>query len=284
MTSTTDRAPADRLLMTEERSWTARDAVIYALGVGAGAKDRQAELPQTCEEDPELQVIPSYGTVLARRAEGLLEHLGVDRTTAKIVHGEQHLELHRDIPAHGTLHATSRIVACSTKSTGTVVWARTEASHEGRPLLTSHSASFVRGASLSPFGTAPDLPTAEFELGPGVRTIEQATRPEQALWYRLSGDLNPLHVDDDVARDAGFEVPILHGLCTFGFATRHLMSTVPDGHRLRRIGGRFRGPVLPGEGLTTRLRWDTASSATFDVVSTSGVQAISRGYAEVVAL
>lgn len=279
MGETTRRVTKDLLGMSEQRTWSARDSVIYALGVGAGAEQRQADLRYTCEESPELEVVPSFGTVLARRVDGLLEQIGVDRSTAKIVHGEQHLELHTDIPVSGTIRVTSRVVACLAKATGAVVWTRTDASLADKPLLTSHSASFVRDAAPVPFGAAPELPTEEFDHRPGTESVEQETRPEQALWYRLSGDLNPLHVDEAFARGAGFDIPILHGLCTFGFATRHLMSTAPAGHRLRRIGGRFRAPVTPGERLTTRFRAGVDGDVEFDVVSSSGAQAISRGYA-----
>lgn len=275
-------APQGPPEVTVERAWTRRDAVIYALGVGAGGLDRVAELPYCLEEEPELAVLPTYGTVLARRGEGLLEALGVDRATAQIVHGEQHLAIHRPIPPEGTLQAVSRLVACVPKRRGTVVWAQTDAVLADKPLLTSWSASFVRGAVLDGFGLAPDLPSTELDpAADDVVSVEQGTQQEQALWYRLSGDLNPLHTDDAVARRGGFEVPILHGLCTFGFAARHLLSRAGSGSGLLRIGGRFRSPVLPGERLRTRIWEGEAGRRAFDVVSSSGAIAISRGYAEV---
>lgn len=256
-----------------EVSWTSEDCLLYALGVGAGSLDPTGpELPFTTENSAGVpqQALPTLPVVLA--APGSWRQAIGDYDPAMLVHGEQFVEVHAPLPTEGTASVTTRITGVYDKGSGAVVETETIGVASGRPLYTLRSAVFIRGAGgwggergPSRRPTRPDRPADA--------TVTYPTRLDQALLYRLSGDRNPLHSDPAFAARAGFERPILHGLCTFGFTGRALLHARcgSDPQRFVAMGGRFSRPVLPGETLTVEI-WDLADGeAAFRTSTPAGV-------------
>jgi acyl dehydratase len=262
------------------RSWDSKDALLYAVGVGAGLGDPLQELEFTTEncEGIEQQVLPTFGVLIAQARTG--RDLG-DFDRAMLVHAEQYVELHRPLPVAGTVRTTSTVTGIYDKGSGALVVTENVAvdAGTGEPLVTSRGSTFIRGEGGfgGPRGTEPpwELP----DRAPD-RAVVRETRPEQALLYRLSGDRNPLHVDPKFAARGGFSQPILHGLCTYGVTGRALLRAVCDGDptRFRSMSGRFSRPVLPGEPLTVSI-WlaGDGESAQFQTTRTDGTVVIDRG-------
>ncbi|MDH6215299.1 MaoC/PaaZ C-terminal domain-containing protein [Streptomyces pseudovenezuelae] len=248
---------------TGEITWTSKDVQLYHLGIGAGrpATDPD-ELRYTLES--RLHVLPSFATVAGSGAPGVISGLslpGIDVELAKVLHGGQTLELHRPIPATGTATTTGRIAAVYDKGKAAVLVMRTEVADADGPLWTNDSQIFVRGEG----GWGGDRgPSARLDPPSGEpdRTVERGIREDQALLYRLSGDWNPLHADPEFAKVAGFERPILHGLCTYGMTLKAVVDTLLDGDvgRVRAYSTRFAGVVYPGETLRIRM-WRQDGSA-----------------------
>jgi acyl dehydratase len=243
-------------------AWDTKDVQLYHLGIGAGANpDRNSpatdpdELRYTLES--RLHVLPSFATVAGAGSPGVINSLsmpGIDVDLARVLHGGQSLTVHRPLPARGTATATGRIAAVYDKGKAAVLVMRTEVADDEGPLWTSDAQIFVRGeggwggdrgpsARLDPPGGEPD------------RTVERPVREDQALLYRLSGDLNPLHADPEFAKRAGFDRPILHGLCTYGITLKAVVDTLLGGDvtRVRAYSTRFAGVVYPGETLRIRM-------------------------------
>jgi acyl dehydratase len=239
-------------------SWTSKDALLYAVGVGAGNE----ELAFTTENSHDIsqRVLPTMAAVIGAGISGAISKIGAF-DFAMLVHGEQSFVQHREIPVEGSLTATGRITGIYDKGSGAVVAVEGECVDDatGELLLTVGSAIFIRGeggwgGDRGPSGDRNAAP----ERAPD-HWVTYATRPDQALTYRLSGDRNPLHSDPWFATLAGFDRPILHGLCTYGFTGRALLHTMcaSDPARFRSMEGRFASPVFPGEELTIEM-WETA--------------------------
>lgn len=240
---------------TTALTWGHKDIQLYHLGIGAGipATDPD-ELRYTLES--ELHVLPSFATVAGGRMAlaGGLNGPGIDVDLAAVLHGGQTVEVHRPIPVTGDATQTSRVAAVYDKGKAAVIVLRTEAADADGPLWTCDSRIFVRGEGgfggergpserLEPPAREPD------------RTVERAIREDQALLYRLSGDWNPLHADPGFAKVAGFEKPILHGLCSYGMVLKAVVDTELGGDvaRVRSYTTRFAGVVYPGETLRIRM-------------------------------
>jgi len=258
-----------------EVSWSSKDALLYALGVGAGVSDATGfELEFTTEnsEGVDQRVLPTFPVVLAA-SRGINRALGTF-DPAMLVHGEQSVALHRVIPTEGTVESVTSITGVFDKGSGALVVTETTASDvvTRDALWTTTSAAFIRGEG----GWGGDRgPAREFSVPDRSpdHTVVYSTRPDQALLYRLSGDRNPLHSDPRFAARAGFDRPILHGLCTFGFTGRALLHACcgSDPSRFESMAGRFSKPVFPGEELTVSV-WETSSgSALFQTMTPSGV-------------
>jgi acyl dehydratase len=242
-------------------NWTATQAMTYALGVGA-SDDGDPGLAFTTENSTGIaqQVLPTFAVVVTPGTPPIA--IGTfDRTMS--VHGEQSLILHQPFPPHGTGHATSRIAGIHDKRSGALVVRETAlTAADGSLLATLRTGQFIRGEGG--FGGDPG-PREAWELPSRApdHVSRQATRSDQALLYRLSGDRNPLHSDPVVARRAGFAGPILHGLCTFGFIGRAVLAMVDfDPARFRSLKVRFAAPVMPGETLRTSF-WIDGGTITF---------------------
>jgi acyl dehydratase len=252
-----------------------------ALGVGAGADDPEDELAFTTENSDGVvqEVLPTMAVVLVAGG-GVWKRVG-SFDPAMLVHGEQAIELHRPLPVEGVARSTTRIAAIHDKGSGAVVVTETEAvdAATGEPLFTNRSSAFIRGEG----GFGGDRGPSGARLVPEDRepdeVVRYVTRRDQALLYRLSGDRNPLHSDPAFARRAGFDRPILHGLCTYGFTGRALLHSVCGGDpsRFRSMEGRFSSPVWPGDTLTVSV-WRTGDGeAAFRTARDDGTVVLDQG-------
>jgi acyl dehydratase len=245
-------------------SWSERDTMLYALAVGMGSDplDRN-ELPFVYEKN--LKALPTLAAVVAWGAGITAERLGLDRR--QTLHGEEAVTLHRPIPCTGEVIAASRVAAVYDKGErGAVIERETcltdAVSHE--PIATITRTAFAKADGG--FGGPPQPPSLS---GPPARAPDVVlafpTRRDQALLYRLCGDRNPLHADPDVARAAGFETPLLHGLCTYGICCRAVIQAFCEYEpsRLKSHAVRFSAPVFPGDVLTVKL-WKDSENVSFE--------------------
>jgi NAD(P)-dependent dehydrogenase (short-subunit alcohol dehydrogenase family)/putative sterol carrier protein/acyl dehydratase len=255
-------------------SYDERDVALYALGVGAARSSTDArDLQLVYELDgrgmkvlPSFGVLPAINMVFSQGKQGITApglKYGLDR----VLHGEQYTELKRPLPTRAKLVTRGTIKSIYDKGKGAVV--NTEFityDEHGDELIRNDMATFVRGAG----GWGGERgPSSEVNVPPDRapdKVVEDRTSDNQALLYRLSGDWNPLHADPSFARAFGFERPILHGLCFFGFATRHVAQAfAPDGNPdfVRSIRVRFASSVLPGQTLITEMWKDSDTRIIF---------------------
>ena len=259
-----------------DRSWTSSDTLLYALGVGAGVE----ELAFTTENSAGIRqrVLPTFAVLAAQAPRG--RRLG-DFDPAMLVHAEQSFELHRELPPAGTVRTVAKVTGIYDKGSGALVTSEARATDPatGEPVVTTTSAVFIRGEGGFGGDRGPRGEWAAPDRAPDLK-VTYPTRPDQALLYRLSGDRNPLHSDPAFAARAGFERPILHGLCTYGITGRALLHAVGDSDpaRFRAMSGRFSGPVLPGDSLTVSI-WVDGPEAWFRTTRDDGTVVIDRGRA-----
>jgi acyl dehydratase len=264
-----------------ERSWTSNDALLYAVGVGAGSEDPQDELAFTTENSKGIaqQVLPTFGVIVGGGGPNL-SAVG-EINMANLVHGEQAVELHRPIPPAGKVSTTSTITGLYDKGSGMVIaWASVSVDPDsGNPALTTRSSVFIRGAGGFGGERGPSGPRNAPPDRAADHVVSYRTRDDQALTYRLSGDHNPLHSDPEFAKMAGFPRPILHGLCSYGFTGRALLHALceSDPGRFRSMEARFAKPVFPGETLTVSMWVNDDSSAVFNTANSNGEVVISEG-------
>ncbi|MFI1676537.1 MaoC/PaaZ C-terminal domain-containing protein [Streptomyces sp. NPDC020607] len=250
---------AEKAVAAEPRSaeiaWDHKDIQLYHLGLGAGLPATDpAELRYTLES--RLHVLPSFATVAGAGmgVVGGLSAPGVEVDLAAVLHGGQSITLHRPIPVEGKAVTTSRVAAVYDKGKAAILVLRSEVADDDGPLWTSDAQIFVRGEGGfgGDRGPSTRLPAPE---GDPDQAVERPVREDQALLYRLSGDWNPLHADPEFAALAGFDKPILHGLCTYGMTLKAVVDTQLDGDvsRVRGYSTRFTGVVFPGETLRIRM-------------------------------
>lgn len=265
-------------------AYTWKDCVLYALGVGATVQD---ELDYLFEQSgprvlPTFAVVPSFGPL-----RGLLASMEVDLT--RVLHGEQTIILHRPIAPSGELATVAEVSGIHDKGKGALVVIRTRTTDaQGEPVFDNIWSIFVRGAGGFGGDRGPEARQAEPPEGPdGVLapdfTVTETTSPQQAALYRLSGDFNPLHIAPATAAQAGFERPILHGLCTYGYAGRAIVRAACGGDpgRLASFAARFSGIVFPGDTLTT-AGWKTDPGRYIITVTRGdGMVVLSNAIAEV---
>lgn len=239
--------------------WTDRDTMLYALGVGAGT----ADLAFTTENSHDIaqQVLPTYAVIccMGFAAAGKIGTFN----PALLLHGSQQVRLFEPLPAAGKLQVVAEVADIQDKGEGknAVVMLRARGTDPatGTPLAETLTTLVIRkaGGFGGQPGQRPEPPQIP-DTQPDAR-VAYPTRDDQALLYRLSGDRNPLHSDPWFATTlAGFPKPILHGLCTYGFAGRALVAELGGGDaaRVSAIAARFTDPVFPGETLTTSI-WRT---------------------------
>jgi acyl dehydratase len=259
------------------RSWNSKDALLYALGVGAGLD----ELPFTTENtrDVEQAVLPTFAVIIGGGGVPF-DKIG-SFNPAMLVHGEQGIELFGALPVEGEIESTGRVSAIWDKGKGAVVEMVSESKDvkTGKPLLKTRMSVFIRGEG--DFGGERG-PSANFEAPTRKpdHAITYDTRVDQALLYRLNGDRNPLHSDPAFAKLAGFDRPILHGLCTYGFTGRALLHALCEGDasRFRSMHGRFSKPVMPGDSLTVNM-WVDGNACVFQTRNQNGDVVLDQGNA-----
>ncbi|MEZ5710408.1 MAG: MaoC/PaaZ C-terminal domain-containing protein [Blastomonas sp.] len=241
-----------------------RDTILYALGVGAD------ELDFTFEE--RLRALPTMAVVLGYP--GFIWRdpaMGAD--WKKILHGEQSITLHRPLPVSGEIIGTNRIAALFDKGADKGAIALVERTIEdgaGNLLATSTATTFLRGdGGFGGSSEGAPIPHSVPDDRPADMVATLATAANLAMIYRLSGDLNPLHIDPAVAQAGGFERPILHGLATYGVAGRALLAALMDNDptRMKRMDVRFSRPVYPGETIRTEIWHEGAGRAAFRAYS-----------------
>ena len=260
-----------------ERSWSSKDALLYAVGVGAGTN----ELPFTTENSKGItqQVLPTFAVIAGAGGAAMAAAGDIDFT--QLVHGEQAFELSGPIPVEGTVSTMSRITGIYDKGKGAVIATESTSvdAKTGEPRFVTRSSVYIRGAGGFGGERGPSGPRNEApDRAPDIE-ITYPTLPDQALVYRLSGDRNPLHSDPEFAKLAGFDRPILHGLCTYGFTGRALLNGLCGGdpERFRSMEARFSSPVFPGDELTVSVWRTGGGEAVFTTRTQTGQLVITEG-------
>ena len=261
-----------------EARWSSKDSLLYALGVGAGQTDATGfELEFTTEnsEGIDQRALPTMPVVInpsSSKGPSPFEAIGTF-DWAMLVHGEQSVTLHQELPPEGTAMMKIRVAGMYDKGKAAVVAFEYEATDSaGKPLFSTTMSAFIRGeggwgGDRGPSGPRNVPPEREPDT-----VVSYDTRRDQALLYRLSGDRNPLHSDPSFAKLAGFDTPILHGLCTYGFTGRALLHGVCGGDpaRFKHVEGRFSTPVIPGDRLDVKI-WLQGDEALFQTWVRDGV-------------
>lgn len=234
-------------------SWTSKDAILYALGVGC-TPDRELDF---VFEGKGPRVLPTYAVIPGMMSmSGLIANVEIN--LAMLLHGEQAITLHREIPPEGKLSVTGRISEVWDKGKAAVIAVEGLAEDAKGPMFTTRATLFIRGAGGFGGERGPSSAATAPPDRPPDFVVEDVTLPQQAALYRLSGDPNPIHIDPDFARMAGFEKPFLHGLCTYGFVGRAVLHSLCGGDPARFVGleGRFADQVYLGDRIITKI-WKT---------------------------
>ncbi|MBO9648156.1 MAG: MaoC family dehydratase N-terminal domain-containing protein [Variovorax sp.] len=249
-----------------EHIYTLRDSQLYALGIGLGAEpldEKQLSYLYEGVEGQSLRAVPTMANVLAYPGFWAREpDTGID--WRKLVHAEQEIVLHKPLPASGCVVGHNRITALWDKGPGKGALMQQQrevrGGTSGALLATVTQLTLLRGNGGFGAGGSEGAPPAPHALPDRApdRVHDARSLPQAALIYRLSGDLNPLHADPTVARAAGFERPILHGMATMGFAAHAVLAAVLDYDAARFAGMRvrFTAPALPGDTLRTEMWLD----------------------------
>jgi acyl dehydratase len=258
-----------------KRSWSSKDSLLYAVGVGAGTSELQFTTENT--KDTPQRVLPTMAVILG--GGGVPMDKAGSFNPALMVHGTEGIELYGEIPAEGEIESVGEITGIWDKGKAGVIEFESTSKlvSTGEPLFKVKMSLFCRGAG--DFGGERG-PSASFELpdrNPDHEVV-YTTREDQALTYRLSGDRNPLHSDPSFAERGGFDRPILHGLCTYGFTGRALLHSLCDGDpsRFKAMGGRFSKPVMPGDSLTVSI-WVDGQQAIFQTRNQNGDVVFDQG-------
>lgn len=270
------------------QTYSDRDTILYALGLGVGADPLDPAQLRFVYEDG-LRALPTMGVILGYPGFWLRDpRTGADWT--RLLHGEQSIEMFGPLPASGSVIGRTRVTDVVDKGAGKGALVYTEReivdAASGAVLCQQASTTFLRGdggfSGGSPHSGSPARPPHPIPDRPADQEVSFKTLPQAALIYRLSGDVNPLHADPAVARAGGFDRPILHGLCTFGIAGYAVLSGMAGGDpdRFRSIATRFTAPVYPGETIVTEL-WeqDDGVVAFRSRVPERGVVALNNGRA-----
>lgn len=268
-----------------EQTYTARDTILYALGLGVGADPLdEDQLKFTFEEAEGFAALPTMPVVLGSPgfwsrdpASGIVWQ--------KVLHGEQGFRIHGPVPAEATIIATNRIVEIIDKGAdkGALIYIEREITDKatGAKIATLTSTTFARGNGGFDGPTGPLKPVHALPDRSPDTVFDWPTLPQAALIYRLSGDPNPLHASPAVAAAAGFKAPILHGLCTLGIAGYAILCTQcgNDAARLKGLDLRFSSPVYPGETIRTEM-WRDGDVVSFRALAGERV-VLNNGRADV---
>ncbi len=257
------------------RSWTSKDALLYAVGVGAGTEELQYTTENT--KDLAQQVLPTFAVIIG--GGGVPMSAVGTFNPALMVHGEQGIELLGEIPADGEIESVGEITGIYDKGSAAVLAFSSESKNvaTGEVLLRTSMTLFCRGEGGFGGDRGPS-DKIEFPSRNADHQVSYKTREDQALTYRLSGDRNPLHSDPSFAAMGGFDKPILHGLCSYGFTGRALLQTLCGGQsgKFKSMKARFSKPVIPGDELTISM-WIDGNSALFRTANQHGDVVIDQG-------
>jgi len=257
------------------RNWTSKDALLYAVGIGAGTDELQYTTENT--KDTDQKVFPTFAVIVGGGGIPMREVGSFN--PALMVHGEQGIELLSEIPAEGEIESVGECTAIYDKGSAAVLEFTSESKNiaTGEVLLRTRTSLFCRGEGGWGGDRGPSEKIQFPDRAPD-RQVSYTTREDQALTYRLSGDRNPLHSDPSFAAMGGFEKPILHGLCTYGFTGRGLLNALCDGDagRFKSMNARFSKPVIPGDTLTVSM-WVDGSEALFRTTNQNDDVVIDQG-------
>ena len=258
-----------------EFSYSYRDTIIYALGIGADESDLEF-----LYEKHGPKVYPSYATVgSGLGGSDIITDLNIN--PAMIIHGEQRVRIHGALPPNATVITQGTVAGIYDKGSGALVDLEFKSSVDGELLFENVVSMFVRGEGGFGGERGPKRDKAQPpDRAPDKQLMIQTER-RQALLYRLSGDWNPLHADPDIAKAVGFERPILHGLCTFGCTVRAIVRELCDNNpeAIRSMAVRFSSPVLPGDILTVEL-WVEGKTVFVQTKNESDTVVLSNGVFE----
>lgn len=261
--------------------WDEDDIILYHLGVGAGVPPTDpVELRYAYEGD--LRVLPTYASIPQFPVMMSMGYApGFDINPAMILHGEHQIVVHEPIPTTGTVVQTGNVTEILDKGKGALVIVEIVSVLEktGKPLFTNRASIFIRGEG----GFGGDSGPSTTDLRPSRdpdHVVESVTLPQQALLYRMaSRDKNPLHADPGFAAFAGFDRPILHGLCTYGMVCKAVVDHALDGRpdAVASFRARFSGVVYPGETLVSSVWKDGDQVLVSAIAKERGVLVLSNG-------
>jgi acyl dehydratase len=257
------------------RKWDSKDALLYAVGVGAGTNELAFTTENT--KDTPQRVLPTFAVIIG--GGGIpMDKVG-SFNPALMVHGEQGIELFDEIPPSGEIESIGECTAIWDKGSAAVLEFESTSTNvaTGKPLLKTRTMLFCRGEGGWGGERGPSDKLTYPDRAPD-HSVVYATREDQALTYRLSGDRNPLHSDPSFAAMGGFDKPILHGLCTWGMTGRALLHCLcgSDPSRFQSMNSRFSKPVIPGDTLTINM-WVDGKQALFRTVNQDGDTVIDQG-------
>ncbi|CAI0435421.1 unnamed protein product [Linum tenue] len=277
--------------------YTERDVAVYALGIGACGRDAvdEDELKYVYHENGQksIQVLPTFSALFSVgiMMKGL-DIPGLDYDPRLLLHGQQYIELYQPFPSSASLVNKSSLAGLHDKGKAAIaeIETKTYEKGSGKLLCMGRSTAFLRGAggfskSSQPYSysTYPKDQIGAIEIPKSLPSavFQDLTQPSQALLYRLSGDYNPLHSDPNIATVAGFSRPILHGLCTLGFAVRAVIKSIcrGDANAVKNILGRFLLHVYPGETLITEM-WLQGSRVFYQTKVKERNRAVLAGYVD----
>lgn len=238
-----------------------RDAVLYALSIGLGQDPTDARQLDYVDHRRALRAVPTMAVVLGHPGFWLADpRTGVD--AVRLVHGEQWVEWHAALPVDGEVVGHTRVTGLIDKGPGRGALLFSEKrltdAATGALLAVTGATVVLRGDGGCGGASGPVPPPHPMPAGAPDSVVDCQTRPEQALYYRLNGDDNPLHADPAIAARAGFPRPILHGLCTLGVVAHALLRARGYAATPRRLQLRFSAPVFPGETIRTEA-WPDGS-------------------------
>ncbi|MGV9800993.1 MaoC/PaaZ C-terminal domain-containing protein [Mycobacterium sp. NPDC003449] len=240
-----------------EFSWTSSDIQLYHLGLGAGADPMDGrDLRYLVDDTP--QVLPTFGNVAASfhmTEAPTVQFPGIDIELAKVLHASEGVSVPGPIPTSGTATSVQRFTEIWDKGKAAVIVSETTVTDpSGTVLWTTKRSIFARGEGGFGGERGPSTSVEPPDRAPDIE-IALPTLPQQALLYRLCGDRNPLHSDPAFAKAAGFDRPILHGLCTYGIGCKAIVDNLLDGDvsAVGSYGARFAGVVFPGETLRANI-------------------------------
>ncbi|CAF1395501.1 unnamed protein product, partial [Didymodactylos carnosus] len=272
---------------TQTFTYTQNNTILYALSIGCSTRQPNA-LQYLYENHENFSVLPTFAVIPAQALTMNIigsSNLGFEVDLAKVLHGEQYVELFRPLPPTATLTLKGKIVDVLDKGSGAVIIYEVEMYDEAKELLGINQ-FVIFSVGSGGFGghrdTDKQIKSAQIPKRKPDKVSSEKTNIDQAALYRLNGDSNPLHIDSEFAAIAGFQQPILHGLCTFGYAARHILHEFAndDTKLFKAIKVRFTKPVIPGQSIETHM-WQEGNRIYFESrVPESNQTVLSGGYVD----